>query len=134
MKSDHTQVNGSAGEHLATAALLLAGYKVFHQDHDSGSSDLVVERNSRLERVSVRSFYGDANWTRTKKHAVKCADVRAGDSIIRGGLRDARKEVEHFALVDLDTGEVFLLPAALAPRSRISKNKTAELATRLFPK
>jgi hypothetical protein len=131
---DHGQVNGSAAEHLACAALLLNGFKVYHQDHDSGASDLVIEDGGgRLYRCQVKAFYVKTFAGKRASHYVACLE-RSGSSKTRTPeSRDIRKHVDYFALADLATGEVFLLASAIN-KSSISKASAAKLGTRIFPR
>jgi hypothetical protein len=132
MEKDHGQVKGSAAEHIATAALLLNGYKAYHQDHESGSSDIVIEKEGKLLRCQVKSFYTKTFGNNRKPQYVACLE-RSGYSKSRTAEnRDIRKEIDWFILVDLDTCETYMVPPK--NKSSCSKEAARQIGIKLLPK
>lgn len=132
LKGDHGQVKGSAAEHIATAALLLNDYKAYHQDHESGAADIIAEKDGKLYRCQVKSFYTKTFGGNRNPQQLACLE-RSGFSKTRTKeTRDIRGEVDYFILVDLDTCEVYMI----LPHNKSSCSKQTAISTgiKLLPK
>lgn len=127
-RTDHGQMKGSAGEHIAAAAFLMNGYPVYHQDHESGATDMIAEVNGEFLRCQVRCFYKGE--TRAKSKDFKYCSL-TGSSGYRKGHKDIRGQIDLFVLVDAEKSEVFLMK----PDHRKSISKGVAIATmqKIYP-
>lgn len=130
--ADHSQVNGSIAEHLAAAGLLATGWKVYHQDHDSGPSDLVAEKSGKFERIQVKAFFVRRS-TRRRDRKIACL-CSTGTTKNGPRERDLRPLIEAFCVVDIETCTVIYIPSGLAPKTCIELESAKRIGTQLLPK
>lgn len=132
MNLDHSQVNGSISEHLAVAAFLSAGYKVYHQDHDSGASDLLVEKEGVIQRVQVKSFFvrPKAGHRQERKIACLCGTGRVSPNRVR----DLRSLIDLFCVVDAETCTVIIFPSSVSPKTSIGLGPAKRIGQQLLPR
>lgn len=122
---DHGQVKGSIGEHLAAAALLLNGYKVYHQDHESGTADILATKDDFFYKIQVKTFYEKGN------RQVVCLESRNKFKKESNTMYD---DIDYFLISDVETCETFLVDSMqLQNRSSCNRKLIESLGVKLMP-
>jgi hypothetical protein len=127
-----TQDKGACAEHLAAAALLKNGYEVYWNTSFHGLSDLLVQRDGKMYRVQVKSFYDKCitGKYRTEKSVYRIAECQTSNTVNGEYHLSYDGLVDMLVLVDTDTGEVFSISPGLR-KTQVHKN--AILEYRIFP-
>lgn len=102
----NTIQKGKAGESLVVVRLLLKGYSVFTAVADDGKVDLIyINHNGENKRVQVKTFFF------VEKGGL-CINVRKMHTNSKGSTARmyTSEDVDEFAAVNVETGEVFLIP------------------------
>jgi hypothetical protein len=92
---------GAAAELIAQAAMILAGYNIYNIVLDTGDVDFLAEKNGEVTKVQVKSVSNKRPFSLTKRIKQNGRTKSISYSL---------NSVDVFALVKINTGEVFLLP------------------------
>ena len=122
------QQKGACGELLAAAALVREGYEVFLNPTHHGLADLVASKDGATLLVQVKTFYSK----KPRGNAIPspAAETRTSNTVNGEYHVPYANLVDVLALVDVDSGEVFLLPADFR-KCQVSKSQVLE--HRIFP-